>query len=127
MDRLRRPARSDLFGWTSFVLDADDLLLMCRSAARTDNAAFVFSGRCGGSGPGESATPLQPRPDPNGNIPDCIGGGARTAIGMATARSRHPGGVNVLMGDGSLRFIMETIAKDVWPGFGTRNGSELVD
>ena len=34
-------------------------------------------------------------------------------IDMATARSRHPGGVNVLMGDGSSRFILGTISQEV--------------
>ena len=48
-------------------------------------------------------------------------------IDMATARSRHPGGVNVLMGDGSSRFILGTISQEVCAGLGTRNGGELVD
>lgn len=60
-------------------------------------------------------------------MPDCLVGGAQISPGMATARSNHPGGVNALMGDGSVRFVAETIATEVWRGFGTRNGSELVD
>ncbi len=46
---------------------------------------------------------------------------------MATARSWHLRGVNVLMGDGSTRFVQETIDLSVWRGFGTRNGGELID
>jgi len=48
-------------------------------------------------------------------------------IDMATARSRHPLGVNVLMADGSGRFVSDSIAQQVWRALGTRNGAELVD
>jgi len=116
----------DLFGWSTFVLNSDDLLAMCRSASRLHKATFVTSGRWW-FWTGRERTLYNHAQPPNGRIPDCIAGGSRTALGMATARSRHPGGVNVLMGDGSVRFFQETIAKDVWRGFGSRNGSELVD
>jgi prepilin-type N-terminal cleavage/methylation domain-containing protein/prepilin-type processing-associated H-X9-DG protein len=64
---------------------------------------------------------------PNGRVPDCLDLGVVTALGMATARSWHPGGVNVLMGDGSCRWVGSSIDQAVWRGFGTRNGRELVD
>jgi len=31
-----------------------------------------------------------------------------------TARSYHPGGVNLALGDGSVRFVAETLNIDVW-------------
>lgn len=40
--------------------------------------------------------------------------------------SRHPGGVNTLMGDGSVRFIKQTVALSVWRGVGSRNGGETI-
>jgi prepilin-type processing-associated H-X9-DG protein len=43
-----------------------------------------------------------------------------------SARSRHPGGVNVVYGDGSLRFITDDIALDIWRAMGTMNGSETL-
>ena len=43
-----------------------------------------------------------------------------------TANSRHPGGVNVLMADGSARFVKDTINVTAWRGLGTRNGGEIV-
>ena len=43
-----------------------------------------------------------------------------------TSRSYHPGGVNVLLGDGSVRFVKETIAGNVWRGLGSTSGGEVV-
>lgn len=43
-----------------------------------------------------------------------------------TSRSNHPGGVNSLFGDGSVRFIKETIAGDVWRAIGTVGGGEVI-
>jgi prepilin-type N-terminal cleavage/methylation domain-containing protein/prepilin-type processing-associated H-X9-DG protein len=43
-----------------------------------------------------------------------------------TARSYHPGGVNSLLLDGSVRFIKSTIAQPVWRALGTRAGSEVL-
>ena len=65
--------------------------------------------------------------EPNGAIPDCSYGNFLPEIDMATARSRHPGGVNALMADGSVRFVSDAIARPVWRGLGTRNGGELVE
>ncbi len=43
-----------------------------------------------------------------------------------SARSRHPGGVNVVMADCSLRFVTDDIALVVWKAMGTMNGGETV-
>ena len=40
--------------------------------------------------------------------------------------SYHPGGVNLMLGDGSVRFIKETVALSVWRALSTRNGGEVV-
>jgi prepilin-type processing-associated H-X9-DG protein len=40
--------------------------------------------------------------------------------------SLHPGGVNVLMGDGSVKFVKSTIGLDNWRALGTRNGGEVI-
>jgi prepilin-type processing-associated H-X9-DG protein len=63
--------------------------------------------------------------EPNGRIPDAVAVGPWW--GIATARSLHPGGVNSLMADGSVRFVKDSIARKVWRGLGTRNGDELVE
>jgi prepilin-type N-terminal cleavage/methylation domain-containing protein/prepilin-type processing-associated H-X9-DG protein len=40
--------------------------------------------------------------------------------------SRHPGGVNLLMGDGSVRFIKDSINLPTWRAMGTRAGGEII-
>jgi len=43
-----------------------------------------------------------------------------------TARSYHPGGVNALFGDGSVRFVKESINGDAWRALGTIASGEVV-
>jgi prepilin-type processing-associated H-X9-DG protein len=43
-----------------------------------------------------------------------------------TARSRHPGGVNALVCDGSVRFIKDTVNLSVWRGLATVAGGEVL-
>jgi prepilin-type processing-associated H-X9-DG protein len=47
--------------------------------------------------------------------------------GPFAARSRHPGGVNVLLADGVVDFYSDSIAKEVWQALGTRAGDELIE
>jgi prepilin-type N-terminal cleavage/methylation domain-containing protein/prepilin-type processing-associated H-X9-DG protein len=65
--------------------------------------------------------------EPNGTIPDALDLQSTPPRGIVTARSMHPGGVNVLMGDGATRFVSEGIQRRVWRGLGTRDGRELVE
>ena len=47
--------------------------------------------------------------------------------GQGRAGSFHPGGCNIGMFDGSVRFISETIDKEILRAFGTINGGESVN
>jgi prepilin-type processing-associated H-X9-DG protein len=42
------------------------------------------------------------------------------------SRSYHPGGVNVLLGDGSVRFIKDTIDLRSWKAMSSRAGGEII-
>jgi prepilin-type processing-associated H-X9-DG protein len=42
------------------------------------------------------------------------------------ARSRHPGGVNAALCDGSVRFVANTINLDTWRWLGTIRGKEVL-
>ncbi len=43
---------------------------------------------------------------------------------IMTASSRHNGGVNILLGDGSMQFVSDSVDADLWRGLGTINGSD---
>jgi prepilin-type processing-associated H-X9-DG protein len=43
------------------------------------------------------------------------------------ASSLHPGGVNILFCDGSVRFVSDSVDRDAWWAMGTRNGQENTD
>ncbi len=71
---------------------------------------------------------------PNDETLDCMGvlmsppGGMMdrlyAAYGWRAARSRHPGGVNVIMADGSGQFVGDTVDPVVWKALATRAGGE---
>jgi prepilin-type processing-associated H-X9-DG protein len=63
---------------------------------------------------------------PDGVVPDCIYPNMVTALGMSTARSSHAGGVNVGLGDGSVRFVSEGVSTGYWRAIGSRNGGEVL-
>jgi prepilin-type N-terminal cleavage/methylation domain-containing protein/prepilin-type processing-associated H-X9-DG protein len=67
------------------------------------------------------------------NEPSCMAMDAPNCQGddwsgstMAAATSRHPGGVQVAMADGSVRFVSDNINLNIWWAIGTRNGNETV-
>lgn len=45
---------------------------------------------------------------------------------VVTARSMHPGGVNCLFGDGSVKFLKESVEGNIWRGLGTVAGGEVI-
>jgi prepilin-type N-terminal cleavage/methylation domain-containing protein len=70
---------------------------------------------------------------PNSKLPDCISpkmfgtpDSMFTPFGWRAARSWHVGGVNVLMGDGSMRFTSDSVYEDIWRAISTRGGGEVV-
>jgi prepilin-type processing-associated H-X9-DG protein len=57
-----------------------------------------------------------PDPEGDGMIPG----------GCVSARSAHPGGLNVLLMDGSVRFVKQTVDLAVWRALATRSGREAI-
>ena len=47
-------------------------------------------------------------------------------FGLKGARSRHSGGVNLLLADGSVRFVSNSVDSNTWRYLATRAGSEVL-
>jgi prepilin-type N-terminal cleavage/methylation domain-containing protein/prepilin-type processing-associated H-X9-DG protein len=64
---------------------------------------------------------------PNPTLPDCVTNDLTTFTSFAfrAARSRHTGGVNVLLGDGSVHFVSNGVNLNVWRALSTRAGGEV--
>ncbi len=76
-----------------------------------------------------------PTKGPAGNIPCNQGlpnpnkgtdGGVDTAMVYLAARSKHPGGVNAAMCDGSVRFFKNSINLVTWQASATTTGGEVI-
>ena len=67
---------------------------------------------------------------PNSKFPDCaqwnINNIGPAGGGLLGSRSFHPGGVNSLFGDGSVKFVKDTVNPVTWWALGTRNGGEVI-
>ena len=68
---------------------------------------------------------------PNAAEYDCVtniltpGPQQYTSAGLKAARSNHTGGVNVLLGDGAVRFARDGVDAATWSALATRAGNEV--
>ena len=74
--------------------------------------------------PNTKALAGTPALDSDMNSEDEDDGGPTYAA--VTSRSYHPGGVNVLFGDGSVRFIKNSINWQTWRALGSVGGGEVI-
>ncbi|WP_164101016.1 DUF1559 family PulG-like putative transporter [Candidatus Laterigemmans baculatus] len=70
----------------------------------------------------EHTTTFNTYASPNFAFPDVM----RNGFGWFAARSQHPGGANIALGDGSVRFVPDSIDLATWRGLGTRAGGEVL-
>jgi prepilin-type N-terminal cleavage/methylation domain-containing protein/prepilin-type processing-associated H-X9-DG protein len=61
---------------------------------------------------------------PNSPTPDCLN--SSNNYGLKTARSRHSGGVNLLLCDGSVHFVQNSISLSTWQALATRATEDIV-
>jgi prepilin-type N-terminal cleavage/methylation domain-containing protein/prepilin-type processing-associated H-X9-DG protein len=55
-----------------------------------------------------------------------VGGGWGTFMDAIPPSCNHPGGVNVGLADGSVRYIKDSLSYQTWWSLGTRNGAETM-
>jgi prepilin-type N-terminal cleavage/methylation domain-containing protein/prepilin-type processing-associated H-X9-DG protein len=60
---------------------------------------------------------------PNHRDWDCMASGG---FSFRAARSGHSNGVNLALGDGSVRFVSDSVNLATWQALGSRNGGEVV-
>jgi prepilin-type processing-associated H-X9-DG protein len=96
--------------------------------AACDSAAGVFAGNRGGQwiNGHYGHTLYNHFYTPNRSDKWDCGNGSHNK-GLTSARSYHSGGVNLLRADGSVRFVSNSIALNVWRGAATRSGGEVAD
>jgi prepilin-type N-terminal cleavage/methylation domain-containing protein/prepilin-type processing-associated H-X9-DG protein len=61
------------------------------------------------------------------NRKSCFVGGDWSHDGFLTASSGHPGGVNMVFCDGSVRYVGDNIDHRIYVGIGTREAGEQID
>lgn len=69
----------------------------------------------------EHTTTFNTYASPNFHVPDVT----RNGFGWFAARSQHPGGAHIALGDGSIRFVSDTVNLPTWRALGTRCKREL--
>ncbi len=139
---LPRPSdMTNLLSRPTGLVDADVLFAGCLAQAPNLNSGFNFNsaGRwLQGSDFSNgwpfgfySSTMYNHVAPPNWVAIDC---GTRSAIpdapgehAIVSARSAHTGGVNVSMGDGSVRFVANSIDLNIWRAVGTRDRGETAN
>ncbi|WZO97809.1 DUF1559 domain-containing protein [Isosphaeraceae bacterium EP7] len=120
------PMRSFCAGTTGTMRDLGGWQRYCQVIDVPDPAWSAFHGRSWISGWGHAGTTYLQVLKINGR--NChIYGGEQDANILVTPSSQHPGGINVLLGDGAVRFVKTTVAQPVWWSLGSRNGGEIVD
>ncbi|WP_422932115.1 DUF1559 domain-containing protein [Singulisphaera sp. PoT] len=64
---------------------------------------------------------------PNQRIPNCVAAASGVNVpGMWNLGSRHPGGANILIGDGSVKFLKDSTSQTVVWALGTRAQGEII-
>ena len=56
----------------------------------------------------------------------CDGSSPHMSTGMFFARSRHTGGVNAVLADGSVRFVPNSVSAQTWQAAGSISGGEVL-
>jgi prepilin-type N-terminal cleavage/methylation domain-containing protein/prepilin-type processing-associated H-X9-DG protein len=64
--------------------------------------------------------------DPGHNLPCAAQTNHGNNTAFAASRSRHPGGVNSLFGDGSVHFVKNSISPQIWNGLNSIAGGEVL-
>ena len=104
-----------------------EFLDLCRDAP-ADPVFYLSDTGSDWTRPGTEHTAYNHAAGPNPDHPDCDYGisGGDGPVGPFSATSDHPGGVNLLLLDGSVRFVGDAVDLVTWRALATRAGGETV-
>jgi prepilin-type N-terminal cleavage/methylation domain-containing protein len=108
--------------WTQAQLDTYGAACLAGSSTHQSFAGFRWSA------PGQYNASINTLAPPNWKFPachDCSGCGQADARGVFPARSRHPGGAMHAFGDGSVKFIPNTVNLTTYQALGSASGEDL--
>lgn len=116
----------DYWWWGSWASSPDELVRACARLANSPRDWLQNAGHTWMMG-SLSFTGYTHDLPPNSAIADCVVHGdlAASAYGAFTARGYHPGGINVLFGDGHVGFIDNSMDIRIWRALGTRDAGEV--
>lgn len=120
-----RPRTDMIVGGFGLPYTVQESLDDCRAGFRTPLAFYSCAGLTWAVGD-LSQTCYNHVLEPNGTTPDCILILSIPINGFLGARSNHQGGVNAAMADSSVRFIGDSIWREVWRALGSRDGGEVI-
>jgi len=127
-------AARDLF-WTDETTTIDQMYQSCKALNASSGMAMDIASKMGGAWAvgGLTFTVYNHVGPPNSTSCSGMMGmmmPGKTAMVNTSYQSppssNHPGGVNILFGDGSVHFVKQTISLITWRALGTRNGGEVV-
>ena len=109
-------------------VSAGELAEICAAAPGTPTRTYARAGNSWLQ-PGFHHAWYNHAAGPNPPFPDCDLTGAWYPLpvgGLYSARSDHPGGVNLLLLDGAVRFVADAVDLPTWRALATRAGGETV-
>jgi prepilin-type N-terminal cleavage/methylation domain-containing protein/prepilin-type processing-associated H-X9-DG protein len=122
--------------YTSMIYDAStnpalvlSVIQMCQQAYQSGNAGNVDLQRGENWAHGSMAMAMFNTVVPPNAYNDTwthCGRNASSRAVLSNADSYHPGGVNTLMADGSVRFVKDSVNQQTWWALGTKGNGEVI-
>lgn len=131
------PATPAACGYKAFTDGTSSTLLMSEGSAPSTAASNDARGDILNDDVAYIGYAFMTTNTPNSSVPDNVANCTATSIPwapcvnaggqrMQAARSLHPGGVNVMLADGAVRFVTASISLVTWQALGTMQGGEPV-